>query len=463
MAVESSEVLARLKTDRERHLEELKDFLRIPSISTDPDYRDDVLRCGEFVRQNLEDAGLKAELVQSAGYPLVYAEWLGAPGRPTLLFYGHYDVQPPDPLELWRNPPFEPTVEDGRVVARGATDDKGQVFAQMKAVEAYLSTEGKLPVNVKFLIEGEEESGGESIEQYVIEDGGKRLACDAVVVSDSSMYAKGQPSLLYGLKGLAYMELKVKGPSRDLHSGTYGGAVANPANALCQIVAKLRDPDSGRILIPGFYDDVLPIEDWERKEFAQLPFDEKEYCEEIGVKETFGEEGYTTLERAWARPTCDVNGLFGGYEGKGAKTVLPAWSGAKVSMRLVPNQDPHEIARLFEAYVHSVTPRGVTTEIRFLHGAPAVEINAEGPMLEAAKKAQEETWGKAPVLIREGGSIPIVGTFSDVLHCPVLLVGLGLPDDRLHSPNEKIDLENYYRGIETIARLLKEAGDVNGA
>jgi acetylornithine deacetylase/succinyl-diaminopimelate desuccinylase-like protein len=463
MAVDSIDVLERLKAERARHLEELKEFLRIPSISTDPDYNDDVLRCAEFVRQNMEDAGLTAELIQTKGYPLVYSEWLGAPGRPTLLFYGHYDVQPPDPLELWRNPPFEPTVEDGRLVARGATDDKGQAFAQIKAVEGFLAEHGELPVNVKFLFEGEEESGGESIENYVLEDAGKRLACDAVVICDSSMYAKGQPAILYGLKGLAYMEIKVVGPRRDLHSGTFGGAVANPANALCQIISRLRDPATGRILIPGFYDDVQPLEEWERKEFARLPFDEAAYCEEIGIEESFGEEGYTTLERAWARPTCDVNGLYGGYEGKGAKTVLPAWAGAKISMRLVPDQQPDTIAELFREHVQAVTPRGVTTEVKFIHGAPAILISAEGPMIEAAAKAQEATWGKAPVHIREGGSIPIVGTFSDVLECPVLLVGLGLPDDRLHSPNEKIDLENYYRGIETIARLLEEASHVSGA
>lgn len=463
MTVDSSDVLERLEKERERNLEELKNFLRIPSISTDPEYRKEVVRCAEFVRDALEDAGVSAELIETSGQPLVYGEWLGAPGKPTLLFYGHYDVQPPDPLELWRNPPFEPTVEDGRLVARGATDDKGQAFTHIKAVEAYLKERGELPVNVKFLIEGEEESGGESIESYVIEDAGRRLDCDAVVVSDSSMYAKGQPSLLYGLKGLAYMEVKVKGPQRDLHSGTFGGGVANPANALCQIIAQLRDPGTGRILIPGFYDDVLPIEAWEREQFARLPFDEAAYCEELGVPETFGEEGYTTLERVWARPTCDVNGLFGGYQGTGAKTVLPAWAGAKVSMRLVPDQDPEKIADLFREFVQSITPRGVTAEVNYIHGAPPVSIRAEGPIAEAAMKAQEDTWGKPPVLIREGGSIPIVGTFSDVLECPVLLVGLGLPDDRLHSPNEKIDLENFYRGIDTIARLLANVGDSSGA
>lgn len=460
MASDSADVLARVDNEKESYLEELKDYLRLPSISTDPAYAEDVKRCAEFVRSKLDQAGLAAELIETDRYPLVYAEWLGAEGKPTLLFYGHYDVQPPDPMEEWRNPPFEPTVEGDLLVARGATDDKGQSYAHLKAVAALLAERGELPVNVKFLIEGEEESGGESIETFVRADTAGKLACDAVVVSDSSMYAPGQPSLLYGLKGLAYMEIRVDGPNRDLHSGTFGGAVANPANALAHIISELHDAKTGRVTIPGFYDDVVALEDWERSAFAELPHDEAAYCEELGLEQSFGEEGYTTLERAWARPTCDVNGIFGGYQGEGAKTVLPAWAGAKVSMRLVPRQDPEKIARLFEEHVQAVTPAGVRSTVLSNHGAAAVLIDAKGPIVEAAMAAQEDVWGRKPVLIREGGSIPIVGTFSEVLKVPILLMGFGLSDDRLHSPNEKFNISHFYNGIRTTIRLLDRAADI---
>jgi len=460
MGRDSQDVLERIDAEKETYLEELKDFIRIPSISTDPEYKSEVRRAGEFLLGQLRRAGLQGELIETAGNPLVYAEWLGAPGKPTVLFYGHYDVQPPDPLELWRHPPFEPTVEGDKLVARGATDDKGQSYAHVKGVAALLAERGSLPVNVKFLVEGEEESGGESIDRYVKEDGGKRLACDAVIISDSSLFAPGQPALVYGLKGLAYMEMKVTGPERDLHSGTFGGAVANPLNALCQIVAKLRDEKTGKILIPGFYDDVRPLADWERQEFARLPFDEAAYRGELGVSELFGEEGYTTRERAWPRPTCDVNGIFGGYMGKGAKTVLPSWGGAKVSMRLVPDQTPAKIGKLFTDYVQQIAPQGVKVEVSFLHGAPAVVVEAEGPIVEAAMDAMQEVWGARPVRIREGGSIPIVGTFSEVLGTPVLLLGFGLNDDALHSPNEKFNISHFYKGIQSVARLLDRLGEL---
>ena len=458
MTSDSQDVLERVEREKEGYLEELKDLLRIPSISTDPAYGDEVGRAAEFLIERLSEAGLTTELIATDGYPLVYAEWLGAEDKPTILFYGHYDVQPPDPLDEWRNPPFEPTVEGDLLVARGATDDKGQSFAHVKAVAAVLAERGELPINVKFLIEGEEESGGESIEKYVRADKGTRLGCDAVVVSDSSMYAPGQPSLLYGLKGLAYMEVRVDGPGRDLHSGTFGGAVANPANALGHIISQLVDPRTGRIRIPGFYDEVVPLEDWEREAFAKLPYDEQAYCDEVGVDRTFGEEGYTTLERAWARPTCDVNGIFGGYQGAGAKTVLPAWAGAKVSMRLVPNQDPEKIAALFEDYVESIAPAGVKVTATAHHGAEAVLVDAKGPIAEAAMGAQEDVWGVAPVLVREGGSIPIVGTFAQELGVPILLMGFGLADDALHSPNEKINISHFYNGIRTSIRLLDRVG-----
>jgi acetylornithine deacetylase/succinyl-diaminopimelate desuccinylase-like protein len=460
MALESTDVLTRIDAEKETYLEELKDYIRIPSISTDPEYAPEVSRAADFLVGKLREAGLTVEKIATQGHPLVYAEWLGAPGKPTVLFYGHYDVQPADPLSEWRNPPFEPTVEGDKLYARGSTDDKGQSFAHVKGVAAILKERGSLPVNVKFLVEGEEESGGESIDRYVKEDGGKKLACDCLVISDSSMYAPGQPSLVYGLKGLAYMEIKVTGPARDLHSGTYGGGVANPLNALGHIIAQLQDRETGKIQIPGFYDDVRPLETWEREEFAQLPFDEKVYCAELGIAETWGEQGYTVRERTWARPTCDVHGLFGGYQAKGAKTVLPSWCGAKVSMRLVPDQNPEKIARLFQDYVRSITPHGVKVEVEYLHGGQAVGVSTEGPFVEAAMAAMEDVWGKRPVRVREGGSIPIVATFSDVLRVPVLLLGFGLNDDALHSPNEKFNISHFYNGIRAIARLLDRVGEV---
>lgn len=456
----SQDVLARIDAARDRHLEELCEFLRIPSISTDPEYAGEVRRCADWLLDRMRSAGLDSRLIENGGHPLVYGEWLGAPGKPTLLFYGHYDVQPADPLELWDSPPFEPTVRDGRIVARGATDDKGQSYAHLLAVAEVLAERGSLPINVKFLIEGEEESGGEAIERFVQEDAGDRLACDAVFISDSAMYAPGQPSLVYGLKGMAYLELRVHGPNRDLHSGSFGGAVQNPLNALGTIVASLRDPTTGRILIDGFYDDVRDLEEWEREEFAGLPFDEAAYRTDLAVPELFGEEGYTTLERVWARPTCDLNGIFGGYAGQGAKTVLPAWAGAKVSMRLVPDQDPKKIEELFAAHIEKVSPPGVRTELIVHHGADPVLLETEGPIVEAALDAMADEWTR-PVRVREGGSIPIVSTFSKVLGVPVLLIGFGLSDDRLHSPNEKFDLENFWGGIRASARILDRMGAID--
>ena len=460
MASPSQDVFDRVERQRDSYLEQLKDFLRIPSISTDPEYKADVLRCSEFLRGQMSAAGLAAERIETAGNPLVYAEWKGASGKPTVLFYGHYDVQPVDPIEEWRHPPFEPTLEGDRLVARGATDDKGQSFAHLKAVEAVLAERGRLPVNVKFIVEGEEESGGASIDAFVRADAGSRLACDAVVISDSSMYAPGQPSMLYGLRGLAYMEVRVTGPDHDLHSGTFGGAVSNPLNALGDVIASLRDPATGRILIPHFYDDVRPLEAWEREEFAKLPFDEPAYMRELGVPALFGEEGYTTRERTCARPTCDVNGIWGGYQGRGAKTVLPARAGAKISMRLVPDQTPAKIAELFAAHVQRVAPPGVKVEVESLHGAKPVLLAAQGPLIEAALDAMEEAWGARPVREREGGSIPIVGTFAEVLQVPVLLLGFGLEDDRLHSPNEKFNLSQFYGGIRATVRLLDRLGEL---
>jgi acetylornithine deacetylase/succinyl-diaminopimelate desuccinylase-like protein len=452
----TQDVLDRIDNERDGYLEELKDYLRIPSISTDPQYKPQIRQAAGFLRDRMQEAGLSAELIAppDGGNPLVYGEWKGAPGKPTVLFYGHYDVQPVDPIDEWRNDPFEPTLEGDDLVCRGATDDKGQSYTHLKAVAAMLAERGSLPVNVKFIVEGEEESGGEGIEAYVRADAGGRLACDAVVISDTSMYAPGQPAMLYGLKGLCYMELRVQGPNRDLHSGTFGGSVQNPLNALAHILSSLHDADTGRILIPGFYDRVRPLEAWEREAWGALPFDEAAHRDELAVPELFGEQGYTTRERTWGRPTCDVNGLWGGYQGEGAKTVLPARAGAKVSMRLVPDQDPKEVADLFRRHVAAATPAGVTVDLTYVHGAVPTLIEPAGTAMEAAKAAMQDVWGAEPVMIREGGTIPIVGTFADVLRQPVLMMGFGLPDDRLHSPNEKLNVGCFHGGIKTVARFL---------
>ena len=457
---DTQDVIERINRDLPRYQEELFDYLRIPSISTDPQYDGEVDRCSRFIQEKMDAAGLQTRRIDEGGHPLVYGEWLNAPGAPTVLFYGHYDVQPVDPLEEWRHDPFEPTLEGDNIVARGATDDKGQSFTHLKAVEALLAERGTLPVNVKFLLEGEEESGGEAIEAFVCKDAGKLLAADCAVVSDSSMFAPGQPSIVYGLRGMSYMEIRVQGPNRDLHSGSFGGAVVNPLNALAKIISDLRDPETGRVLIPGFYDEVLDLEPWERKEFAGLPFEETKYCEELGVKALAGEKGYSPLERVGARPTCDVNGIFGGYQGRGAKTVLPAWGGAKISMRLVPNQEPEDIAKRFEAYIHKVAPVGVTVEVTAVHGGSPSLLVTEGPYMEAALDAMEATWGSRPFQVREGGSIPIVGTFADVLKIPILLMGFGLPDDRLHSPNEQFNQKQFADGIRCTARFLDKIGAI---
>lgn len=451
-------VLAYLETHRDRHVEQLCDWLRIPSISSVSAHRGDVRRAAEFVHDELRDLGLDVELIETAGHPLVYAQTELRPDRPTLLFYGHYDVQPVDPLELWDSPPFEPAIRDGIIYARGGSDDKGQLYTHVKALEAYVKTGTELPVNVKFIIEGEEECGGPAIYRYVEANPGK-LACDAVIISDTSLYDEDTPAICYSLKGLAYMQIDVKGPGADLHSGSFGGTVQNPGNAICEIVARLKDAD-GVVRIPGFYDDVLPVDRSEKDAFASLGYTDDVLRKDTGAPGPFGEKGYTTLERMWARPTCDVNGLWSGYSGEGAKTIVPSTAGAKVSMRLVPNQDPKTIARLFTEYVESIAPEGVEVTVTDHHGARPVLVPRESPMMEAGMRAMEKGFGKRPVFIREGGSIPIVGTFQASLGSPVLLLGYGLPNDNIHSPNEKFHIVNFRNGILTTAHLLQEAADV---
>ena len=423
-------------------------------MSAQPDHDHDTRRAAEFVRDDLRGMGLEAELIKTPRHPIVYAEWLGAPGKPTILVYGHYDVQPAEPLEPWLSPPFEPTMRDGNLYARGATDDKGQMLTHLKAAQAWLSVTGGLPVNVKFLIEGEEEVGGLSLEAYVAENAA-HLACDYAVISDTSQFAPGQPAITYGLKGLAYFEILVQGANRDLHSGTFGGTVTNPINALATILASLKAAD-GRIQIPEFYSDVKPLEEWERAAFAKLPFSEAAFQADLAVSALTGETGYSTLERKWARPTCDINGIWGGYAGPGPKTVLPCKAGAKLSFRLVPDQDPKTVEQKLRQHVAAVCPPGVAYEILTHHGAPAVLVDVDTPGVRAAVRAVELGFGTKPVFIREGGSIPVVGLIKQHLGVDTLLLGWGQNDDNLHGPNEKFSLADFHRGIKSSAHLLGE-------
>lgn len=439
-----------------RFVEELKQFLRIPSISGDPAHAADVRRAAEFTRDQLAAAGIEAELVETERHPIVYGEWLGAGDAPTALVYGHYDVQPPDPLSEWVTPPFEPDVRDGRIYARGATDDKGQMFTHVKSVEAWLATTGRLPVNVKFVIEGEEEVGSHNLERFLA-DNKQKVACDVVVVSDTSQYAPGMPAITYGLRGILACEVKLSGPAQDLHSGMFGGSVANPANALARMIAAL-DDERGRVRIPGFYDDVIPISDEERARLANLPFDEAAYLESLGVSATWGEEGYTTLERRWARPTCDVNGIFGGFTGTGPKTIVPASASAKISCRLVPDQDPSGLTESLCRFLETQCPPGLTMEFTAFHGGRALVFATDSPWMQSASTAIERAFGTAPVMIREGGSIPVVTTFRELLGVDTLLLGWGQETDNLHSPNERFCLADFHRGIRASAFLWEELG-----
>jgi len=449
-----SAVIDYINQNRQRYVDELFHLLRMPTVSADSTKKDELVKCAEYLVNHFKNIGLTAEVVKTAGHPIVYAEWLGRPGAPTVLYYGHYDVQPPDPLDQWRTPPFEPTVKDGNVYARGSSDDKGQVYTHVKAVEAYFKTADGPPVNVKFIIEGEEEAAADNLDKF-IEANHEKLACDHIVISDTAQFDEGYPSICYGLRGIVYMEVILTGPTRDLHSGEFGGVVDNPANVLGRMIGRLHDAD-GRVLIDGFYDDVVELTPEERQEFAVLPFNRDKYQKEIGVPEFFGEKGFTELERVWARPTCDVNGVYGGYMGEGAKTVIPAKVGAKISMRLVPNQSPDKIEELFRAYIKKITPPTVTAEV-INHGkARPVVVPTDSPILGKARIALEKGFGAKAVLMRGGGSVPVVETFKQELKVPALLLGFGLPDDALHSPNEKFSLENFQRGILTSAYLMEE-------
>jgi acetylornithine deacetylase/succinyl-diaminopimelate desuccinylase-like protein len=448
-----------INTNRDNYVEQLKEYLAIPSISALPQHAADVRRCAEWTSAEMGRIGMQnVRVIDTPGHPVVYGEWLGAEGAPTILFYGHYDVQPVDPVELWDSPPFEATVRDGEIYARGSADDKGQVFMHLKAIEAHLKQTGRLPVNIKVLLEGEEEVGSKNLDEFV-KANKEMLAADVVVISDSPMFDRGVPSICYGLRGLAYFQIDVRGTKSDLHSGSFGGAVANPAMVLAQILAQMKDK-GGRIKIPGFYDDVRDLRDEERDQWKRLPFNETRYRKELGAPKLFGETGFSTLERVWARPTFEVNGLLGGFTGEGAKTVIPAVAMAKVSMRLVPNQDPDKIADLFEAYLKKIAPKTVEVKLTRMHGGKPWMTEFDNPFVQAAGRAIEKGFGKAPVFNREGGSIPVVATFQEILGLPSVLFGVGLPDENAHAPNEKLDLQNFHGGIIASAILYDEVSGI---
>ena len=452
-------VVDHIHTNRDRYIEELKQYLAIPSISALPQHKDDLRRCADWTAGEMRRIGLEnVKLIETPGNPVVYGDWLQADGAPTILFYGHYDVQPVDPLELWESPPFEATVRDGELYARGAADDKGQVFMHFKAIEAHLKKNGRLPVNIKVMIEGEEEVGSAHLDEF-IRAHKRDLAADVVVISDSAMFDRGVPSICYSLRGLVYFQIDVRGTKSDLHSGVFGGAVANPAFVLSQMLAQMKDR-GGRIKIPGFYEDVVPLTEEERTAWRMLPFNEKKYRKDLGAPRLFGESGYTTLERAWARPTFEVNGLLSGFTGEGAKTVIPAVAMAKVSMRLVPNQHPDRIATLFENYVRKTAPKTVNVTVTRMHGGKPWITSYDNTFVQAAGRAIEQGFGKPPVFCREGGSIPVVSTFQEELGVPAVLFGVGLPDENAHAPNERLDLGNFHSGIVASAILYKEIGSM---
>lgn len=438
-------------------VDELKDFLRIPSISTDAAYKEEVRHAAEWLAGEFRRIGMnKVDVMETGGHPIVMAEYHVGDSLPTVLIYGHYDVQPPDPLELWETPPFEPTVRNGNIYARGSCDDKGQVYMHVKAVEAYLATGKSLPVNVKFIIEGEEESGSVHLQSFLNEHA-DALDADIVVISDTGMFADGIPSVTYGLRGLAYVEVRLKGPNFDLHSGIYGGAIENPLNVLSRLIGNLHD-EAHRVTIPGFYDNVRDLTSDERRDIRDLPFDEKAWLNAVGVGAARTESGYSVLEAIWARPSLDVNGIWGGYQGPGAKTILPAEAGAKISMRLVPDQRPDEVVSKIKRYFEASTPD--TMELRFknLHGGDGVVVDRDIPAMKAASKALADEFGREPAFIREGGSIPVVADFKHILGLDTVLIGFGLNSDAIHSPNEHFGLERFHKGIATSIRFLDAFG-----
>ena len=455
----SNEALQFARQNQSRFLDELKDLLRIPSISTLPEHRGDVRHTAEVLAAELKRIGLEnVEMIETSGHPLVYADWLHAAGKPTCLCYGHYDVQPPDPLNEWISPPFEPTERNGNLYARGAVDDKGQMYMHVKALESLLQgANGKLPLNVRVILEGEEEVGGEGIAKFA-QQHPERLRADFALISDTEMFAPDLPTLCVGLRGMIYTEIEAHGAATDLHSGMYGGAAPNPFFALCQVLSQLKDAN-GRILIPGFYDSVEPPSARELKTWQSLPFSEEEFMrKEVGSSALTGEPEYSVLERLWARPTLEIHGMPGGFIGDGAKTVIPAKAVAKVSLRLVPGMEPQRVFQLYKRYVESICPKGISLDVRLIHSGHAIVIGVDNRYIEAATAALHDVFGKDTVFVRSGGSIPIVGDFERSLKIPSVMMGFGLPDDNLHAPNEKFCIANFYRGIETLIRFFEKLG-----
>ena len=453
------EILSHLKSQQQESLEQLFNFLRIPSVSADSRHQPDMARCAEFVQSAMVTAGLTTEIIPTDGHPIVCGERIVDENRPTVLVYGHYDVQPADPLDLWTSPPFEPVVRDGCIFARGATDDKGQLFTHLKSIEAWTHVTGDVPVNVKFIVEGEEEVGSDNLDRF-LQDNKERLKADVAVISDTSQYGDGIPAITYGLRGIVAAEVRLTGPSKDLHSGVFGGSIANPVNAIARMCGALI-ADDGRIQIPGFYDDVQEQTDKEKEEFARLPFDESSFLAEVGSDAVFGEEGFSTLERRWTRPTCDINGISGGYAGEGPKTIVPSKAMAKITCRLVPNQNPDKILDSLDTFLKELCPAGLKYEFHRFHGCPAFVFDPTSPWISAAATAMESSFGQPPVFIREGGSIPVVSSFQQILGIDTLLLGWGRNSDNLHSPDEHFHVEDFHNGTDTSACLWAELAGVS--
>ncbi len=447
-----------LKKNEVKRMKELFEFLKFPSVSAKSEHKKDMKNCAEWLKKHLADIGFKARVYPTGGHPVVYAEYKADKNAPTVLYYGHYDVQPPEPLNLWETAPFKPEIRKGYIYARGAVDDKGQVLTHIKGLEAIIKSTGTLPINVKFLIEGEEEVASENLPAF-IKKNKKMLQADIAVVSDTAQFSKTQPAVTFGLRGLAAVEVTVYGPKRDVHSGSFGGAIANPVNILCSMVGQLHDKN-GKIAIPGFFKDVKNIGKWEKNQFKSLPYNEAKYKSSLGVPALHGEKGFTTFERTWVRPTCDVNGIKGGYQGEGAKTIIPSMASCKITMRLVPDMDPKDICNKIEKFLQKIAPKSVKVKVDKWGGAKAVVVPTEGPWLEAAGRAIKTGFGKEPVFMKEGGSIPIVGDFKTILGVDTLLIGFAQHDDNVHSPNERFRIVDFERGCKTASALPVELAKV---
>lgn len=447
-----------VNSQKQTALDELFDLLKIPSVSADEAFLPHMAKCAKWVEAAMQKAGLTTQMVETPGHPIVYGERMVNADLPTVLVYGHYDVQPPDPLDLWTTAPFEPQVRDGKLFARGATDDKGQMFTHLKSIQAWIDSEGELPVNIKFIVEGEEEVGSENLNHF-LESRKDALKADVAVISDTSQYGDGIPAITYGLRGIVACEVRLTGPEKDLHSGVYGGSVANPANALAKICGSLIS-DDGKVQIPGFYDDVQELSEMEKQQFADLPFDEANFLGSIGSEAVFGENGFSTLERRWARPTCDINGMLSGYTGQGPKTIVPSTSMAKITCRLVPGQDPAKILKSLQTFLQDQCPAGIRFDFQADHGCEAFALDPTSPWMTAASSAIEAAFGKSPVFIREGGSIPVVSSFQQILGIDTLLLGWGRNSDNLHSPDEHIHVVDFENGILASTWLWKKLSEV---